>query len=406
VHVARLAIEPLREALRNFPAVALLGPRQAGKTTLATRLAEEEGGRALYLDLERVSDLAKLVDPELYLARHEAQLVILDHVPRTPAIFQVMSNLIDRRRRFGITVGQFLVLGSPPRERFQRSAEALVDHMTYLELTPFLAAEVSENDDAADRLWVRGGFPDSFLAKREPASFDWRRALIQTYLERGIQMPGPRLSPQTLHGCWQMLARDQGQMFSASRLAPSLGVGTSTVLRCVKLLVDLLLVRRLQPWTGNLKRQPHFPRLAQRHKIYLRDSGLLHTLLGIRNKEQLLRNPVVGRSWEGLVIENLLSQMPPLVTARFYRSWSGAQIDLLLEFPAGYRHAVEIRRSIHDPRPSKGFRFACDDLNVAGRWVVYPGEKRYRLDAHTEVIPFAEVAQPAFRWPDPAEGGE
>jgi hypothetical protein len=374
--------------------VALLGPRQVGKTTLATALADEEGERTLYLDLELPSDRVKLAEPELYFGRYEDKLVVLDEIHRTPDIFQVLRGVIDRRRRKGIKAGQFLVLGSASMDLLRQSAETLAGRITYLELPPFTASEVVKNDSSvADRLWVRGGFPESFLAGSDTASFEWRRAFIQTYLERDIPMLGPRIPAETLYRFWQMLAHGQGQLFHAAPLASGLGVSGHTLARYLDVLVDLLLVRRLQPWGGNLKK-----RLVRSPKVFVRDSGLVHTLLGIRDQEELLGHPVAGPSWEGFVIENLLSLAPPGASAFFYRSSAGAEIDLLVEFAAGHRHAVEIKRSLSDPRPSKGFYLACDDLKVRGRWVVYPGRERFRLDARTEVVPFTEAARPDFRW--------
>ena len=235
-------------------------------------LAEKERDHALYLDLELPSDRAKLADPELYLSSHEDKLVILDEIHRTPGIFQILRGLIDRRRRKGIKVGQFLVLGSASMDLLRQSAETLAGRIAYLELTPFTFPEVVQRGSSvADRLWVRGGFPDSFLADNDTASFEWRRAFIQTYLERDIPMLGPRFPAEALHRFWQMLAHGQGQLFHAAPLASSLGVSGHTVARYLDVLVDLLLVRRLQPWSGNIKK-----RLVRSPKVYVRDSGLLH----------------------------------------------------------------------------------------------------------------------------------
>ena len=357
-------------------------------------LAGEEGDRALYLDLELPSDRAKLADPELYFAGHEDKLVILDEIHRSPDIFQVLRGVIDARRRKGIKAGEFLILGSASMDLLQQSAETLAGRIAYLELTPFVVPEVVKHDAlVAERLWVRGGFPESFLATSDTASLEWRQAFIQTYLERDIPMLGPRIPAETLHRYCQMLAHAQGQLFHAAPLAAGLGVSGHTVARYLDVLADLLLVRRLQPWAGNLKK-----RLVRSPKVYVRDSGLVHALLGIRDHEELLGHPIVGPSWEGFVLENLVSLASPRTKAWFYRTSAGAEIDLVLDFTAGHRHAVEIKRSVSDPRPSKGFHLACDDLKVQGRWVVYPGRERFHLDARTQAIPFTAAAQPDLPW--------
>ena len=306
--IARTAYLRVKELLAAFPAVALLGPRQAGKTTLARALADALPTRAVYLDLELPSDRAKLSDPELYLSAHEDRLVILDEIQRAPDLFQVLRGIIDQRRRKDIRAGEFLLLGSASMDLLQQSAESLAGRIAYLELTPFILPEVqSLGPPAMDRLWVRGGFPDSYLAADDLASFQWRMAFIQTYLERDVPALGPRVPAETLHRFWRMLAHNQGQLLNAARLAAGLGVSGQTVARYLDILVDLLLVRRLQPWTANLAK-----RLVRSPKVFVRDSGIVHALLGVTDQEQLLGHPVVGSSWEGFVIENLLqpSQLP------------------------------------------------------------------------------------------------
>jgi predicted AAA+ superfamily ATPase len=383
----RIAAFRVRELLDRFPAVALLGPRQSGKTTLAQALADELGEGAVYLDLELPSDRAKLSDPELYLSAHENQLVILDEIQRAPGIFQVLRSLIDRQRRKGKRSGQFLLLGSASIELLKQSAESLAGRIAYLELTPFTAPEVEGTGAGAlDRLWLRGGFPDSFLAADDPASFEWRLAFIQTYLERDIPALGPRVPAETLHRFWQMLANDHGQLLNAARLATGLGVSGQTIGRYLDILVDLLLVRRLQSWTRNAGK-----RLVRSPKVYVRDSGIVHALLRIVDREQLLGHPVVGPSWEGLVIENLLAAAPAGASASFYRTSAGAEIDLLLELPAKGLWAIEVKRSISSPQPSKGFQIACEDIKATRRVVIYPGVERYRINAETEAVPLREI---------------
>jgi len=387
--IPRLAQPKLRKLLQQFPAVALLGPRQVGKTTLALLLAENMRKQALYLDLELPSDRAKLTEPELYLAQHEDRLVIFDEIHRLPGIFATLRSLIDQRRRKGKRNGQFLLLGSASIDLLQQSAETLAGRIAYEELTPFSAAEVTASGvGTADGLWVRGGFPDSFLADSDEDSFAWRSAFIQTYLERDVPALGPRIPAETLRRYWQMLAHNQGQMLNAAQIASGLGVSGHTVARYLDIMVDLLLVRRLQPWAANAKK-----RLVRTPKVYVRDSGLLHALLGIRDMEELLGHPVVGSSWEGVLIENILDVLPPTARTSFYRTSAGAEIDLVIEFSAKQRWAIEIKRSLGSPQPSKGFYNGCEDIKATRQIVLYPGEEKFKLDKKTEVMPLQTFLQ-------------
>jgi uncharacterized protein len=373
------------QLLGQFPAVAILGPRQVGKTTLAMALAQELGEEALYLDLELPSDRAKLAEPELYLKQHENRLVILDEIHRLPSIFETLRSLVDQRRRGGRRSRHFLLLGSASMDLLQQSAESLAGRIAYQELAPFSVTEVSKTKDMpADRLWTRGGFPDSYLAAGDEASFAWRTAFIQTYLERDVPALGPRIPAETLRRYWQMLAHNQGQMLNAAQLANGLGVSGHTVARYLDIMVDLLLVRRLQPWASNVKK-----RLVRTPKVYVRDCGLLHALLGIRDQEELLGHPVAGPSWEGLLIENILNVLPATARPTFYRTSAGAEIDLVIEFSAKERWAIEVKRSVSSPAPSKGFHNACGDIKATRQVVLYPGEERFRIDTKTEVMPLA-----------------
>jgi predicted AAA+ superfamily ATPase len=380
--IARLAQPKLRKLLQQFPAVALLGPRQVGKTTLAHSMADELGQQALYLDLELPSDRAKLTDAELYLSQHAERLVILDEIHRLPGIFETLRSLIDQRRRKGKRNCHFLLLGSASIDLLQQSAETLAGRIAYEELTPFSVSEVAAAGvGSADQLWVRGGFPDSFLAANDQDSFTWRSAFIQTYLERDVPALGPRIPAETLRRYWQMLAHNQGQMLKAAQLASGLGVSGHTVARYLDIMVDLLLVRRLQPWATNAKK-----RLVRTPKVYVRDTGLLHALLGIRDQEELLGHPVVGASWEGMLIENILDTLPATARPTFYRTSAGAEIDLVIEFSAKERWAIEVKRSLGNPAPSKGFYIGCEDIRATRQIVLYPGEERFRLDSKTEVM--------------------
>jgi predicted AAA+ superfamily ATPase len=381
--IGRRASAILAELLGSTPAVALLGPRQVGKTTLALAIAEQRP--SAYLDLESAADRAKLADPVLYLSRHEDQLVILDEVHRLPGLFQELRGLIDQGRRRGKRAGRFLLLGSASMDLLQQSGESLAGRISYLELGPLDGLEVAA--DELERLWVRGGFPESFLATSDARSARWRRDFIRTYLERDVPMLGPRIAAETLRRFWTMLAHHQGALLNASAFARSLGVDGKTVASYLDLLVDLLLVRRLEPWHANVGK-----RLVKSPKVYVRDSGLAHALLGLSTPEEVLGHPVAGASWEGFVIETLIAAAPDGTRPHFYRTAAGAEIDLLLELPGAATWAFEVKRSLA-PSLTKGFHLACADLAPERRIVVYPGEERFPLGQDIEVMPVCEAAR-------------
>lgn len=380
--ITRYLFNPLNTLLDHYPAVALLGPRQVGKTTLALALAEQRP--ALYLDLEADADRAKLNDAELYLADHADKLVILDEVHRRPNLFQHLRGLIDRGRRTGRRTGRFLLLGSASMELLRQTGETLAGRIAYLELSPFHAVEIESPQH--DRLWVRGGFPDSFLAADETLSLRWRQDFIRTYLERDIPQLGPRIPAETLRRFWTMLAHSQGGLLNAAALARGLGVDGKTITHYLDLLVDLLLVRRLPAWHSNVGK-----RLIKSPKVYVRDSGLVHALLGLRDKEDVLGHPVVGASWEGFVIETLCAVAPGGTEASFYRTSSGAEIDVLFTMPGHRTWAVEIKRSL-TPKPERGFYQACADLTPERVFVVYPGPERFPLGNGVEAISLPDLA--------------
>jgi hypothetical protein len=373
------------QRLANVPAVVLLGPRQAGKTTLALALAEERD--ALYLDLESEQDRAKLAEPELYLADRLDRLVILDEIHRTPGLFPVLRGLIDRARRGGRRSGLYLLLGSASLDLLQQSGETLAGRVSYLELHPFDVLEVGDTTADRDRLWLRGGFPDSFLASGDAESLRWRLDFIRSYLERDIPQFGPRIPAERLRRFWTMLAHHQGGMLNIAQLARNLGVDPKTAAAYIDLLADLLLVRRLPAWHANVGK-----RLVKSPKVYVRDSGLVHALLGIGDKEAVLSHPVVGASWEGFAVEQLLAAAPEGVQGHFYRTSGGAEIDLLLSFPGGRLWAVEVKRSL-TPRPEKGFHSACADLEPEGRFVVYPGAEAYPVGNNVRAVPLPELTR-------------
>jgi predicted AAA+ superfamily ATPase len=369
----------LSQLLDTASAVALIGPRQAGKTTLALEVAQQRD--AVYVDLESPADRAKLTDPELYLADHANELVIFDEIHRAPDLFTVLRGAIDRSRRRGRKTGLYLLLGSAALDLLRQSGESLAGRIGYLNLLPFDATEV----DDADTLWARGGYPDSYLASSDAVSLRWRRDFIRTYLERNIPEFGPRIPAETLRRLWTMLAHHQGSMLNAAMLARNLGVDGKTVARYIDLLVDLLMVYRLPPLTSTVGK-----RMVRTPRVYLRDSGIVHALLGIENKEALLGHPVVGASWEGFVIENILAVLPDGLEPSFYRSSGGAEVDLVLSSPAGQRWLVEVKRS-NTPKLERGFRSAWEDLDADRGFVVYPGLERYRIRTDVEVLSVAEM---------------
>ena len=378
----------LRSALSRFPVVALLGPRQVGKTTLARALAETIAeDKTQYLDLESPSDRARLSDAESYLDAQRGRLVILDEVHRAPALFEVLRVVVDHRRALGERAGHFLVLGSASVELLRQSSESLAGRIAFVELTPICVDELPNTRGDIERVWLRGGFPESLLAPDDAGSLAWRHAFIRTYLERDIPQLGPRVPAETLRRFWTMLAHVHGQPVNAAQLAAGLGVSGQTVARYLDLLVDLLLVRRLPPWSGNVGK-----RLVKSPRIYVRDSGIVHALLGLERLDDVLGHPVAGASWEGMILETLLAVTGPEV-AYFYRTAAGAEIDLVVDGPGGRRFAVEIKRSTA-PSLSKGFRHGSQDLEIEEGIVVYPGDETFSLSSGVHAMGIHD----AVRW--------
>lgn len=369
--------------LDQVPAVALLGPRQAGKTTLALAIAE--GRPSVYLDLESAADRARLAEPALYFADHEQELVILDEIHRAPGLFEALRGVIDQARREGRGTGRFLLLGSAAIDLLAQSGESLAGRIAFVELAPFDLTEVG--GEQLDRLWVRGGFPESFLADNDAISLRWRQDFIRTYLEREVPQLGPRIPAETLRRLWTMFAHHQGGLLNAAQLARGLGVSGTTIAHYLDLMVDLLLVRRLTPRLSNTGK-----RLARSPKVYVRDSGLVHALLGLADKEAVLGHPAAGPSWEGMAIENLLAAAGPDVQGSFYRTSHGAEVDLTLDWPGGECWAVEIKRSLA-PKPERGFHSALADLAPQRALIVYPGTESYRLAPSIEAIGLVELCK-------------
>ncbi len=366
-------------SLKENPVVALLGPRQCGKTTLARSLQKAVRKPTVYLDLELPSDRAKLADPELFLRSLRSRLVILDEIQRQPELFTVLRALVDEQR----DPGRFLILGSASGELLRQSAETLAGRIEYFELTPFLHDEVGRGTKnrpdrtLLDRLWLRGGFPPSFLASSDEKSRRWRQSLISTYLERDVPQLGINIPAVQLRRFWEILSHLSGQIWNASKVASTLGVTAPTARRYLDILTGTFVARQLLPF------QPlSTKRLVKSPKIYLRDTGLLHELLRIPDREGLLGHPAGGHSWEGFVVEQTFSLLPRDWSAYYYRTHAGAELDLVLVRPKGRPIGVEIKLS-SAPQVTAGTIAAIEDLGCERCYVCVPP-----LDKKGEAAPY------------------
>lgn len=386
--ISRIVEKEIKDLLQEFPVVGVLGPRQVGKTTIADQVALSFAPQPIYLDLESPSDRAKLSDAENYFELHKGTLIILDEIQRVPELFPMLRGVIDRRRREGYRTGQFLILGSASLDLLQQSSETLAGRIAYKELTGFTTAEIDHTETGAqDRLWLRGGFPDSYLAADDSASLRWRTNFISTYLERDVPQLGPRIPAVTLRRLWTMLAHSQGGQINVAQLGANLDVAAPTAKRYLELLEDLLLVRTLRPWAGNIGK-----RLVRAPKIYIRDSGLTHALLNLKTLDDVLGHPVAGGSWEGFVIENLLACLPGGITAWYYRTAAGAEIDLVIEQNPENKYAIEIKRSTA-PAVTKGFHLGCEDIGATKRFVVYPGTDRFSIGKNITALSLMDMME-------------
>ena len=380
--IPRILRPRVESYLRQFPAVALLGPRQVGKTTLARHIARTAD--SVYLDLENPADLDKLADQGAYLRSLRGRLVVLDEVQRAPGLFQILRVLIDERIQAGERAGQFLILGSASIDLLRQSGESLAGRIAYLELSPLDIRETGE--ETRTSLWIRGGFPPSFLAVSDRRSARWRDQFVRTYLERDIPQLGPRIPAETLRRLWTMLAHGQGDLLNMANLARALAVDGKTVARYLDLLVDLLLVRRLPPFYANVRK-----RLVKSPKLYVRDSGIVHTLLRLDDEESVLGHPVAGKSWEGFVLETLIRAAPERTQASFYRTATGVEVDLILELPGNRLWAIEIKRGLA-PKVERGLRVALADLEPDKAFLVHSGEDRYPRGNGLEAIGMETLA--------------
>lgn len=372
--------EAIERSLKKYPVVGMLGSRQVGKTTLANMIKDEIKKRVIYLDLELPSDLNKLQEPELYLGQFSSNtLVIIDEIQRMQSLFPLIRALVDKKR----IQGQFLILGSASPELIRHSSESLAGRIIYHELTPFVLHEIGYKHIL--KLWLRGGYPVSYLSENDDDSFSWRESFIKTYLERDIPQLGIHIPAVQLRRFWTMLAHSHGQLWNASQIANSMGISAPTVRNYLDILGDTFIVRQLQSYYLNIKK-----RLRKSPKVYIRDSGLLHTLLRIGSIENLQGHPSVGRSWEGFVIEQILGIIPEGWQAFFYRTGAGAEIDLLLINGKNEPIAIEIKYSA-SPTTSRGFWNAFNDLSCKKGFIVYPGEESYPLGKNVYTLPIKNI---------------
>ncbi len=353
--------------------MALLGPRQCGKTTLARQLAE--GSKSTYFDLENPVDLARLSEPMTALESLRG-LIVIDEVQRQPELFPMLRVLLDRKP----VRARFLILGSASPELLRQSSETLAGWITILEMGGFTVEELERQD--LNRLWLRGGLPRSFLARTDAASTIWREDFIRTFLERDLAQLGVRVPSGTMRRFWTMTAHHSGGVWNSSEIGRSLGEAHTTVKRHLDALSGALVVRVLEPWYANVGK-----RLVKSPKVYIRDSGLLHTLLGIGERRQLEGHPVAAGSWEGFVIEQLLAHLPN-ANAYYWRTQAGAELDLLL-FLRGRRIGIEIKRA-DAPKMTPSMDSALEDLALHRLLVVYPGTTRYTLRSNVEVMSLAQ----------------
>jgi predicted AAA+ superfamily ATPase len=375
-YIHRIRENEIYSLLENFPAVAILGPRQSGKSTLARHLLVDKP-QSIYLDLENPEDRQKLSAPELFFSGNDDRLVCLDEIQRTPDLFPLLRSVIDRRNRNG----QFLILGSASRDLIRQSSESLAGRIIFVELPPFLMSEIPGGDYWD--YWLKGGFPRSYLAKDMELSYKWRASFISTFLERDLVQLGFNIPPETMRRLWTMCANLHGQIVNLSQIGSSLGVSHTTVRSYIDLLRETFMVRLLQPFESNLNK-----RLIKSPKIYLRDTGILHSLLSIRKKEDLLGHHILGVSWESLVIENMLNAARDIPSG-FYRTAGGAEIDLILQ-KADKKIAIECKASAV-PKPGRGFYQAMEDLHIDESWIIAPVSMKYPLKENVHVMTLADA---------------
>ena len=375
-YIQRLAEEKINRALLRSPAVAILGPRQCGKSTTAKFLLEKS--HSVYLDLQNRVDRNKLTEPELFFERNRDKIICFDEIQLLPEFFALLRSEIDKDRR----PGRFLILGSASRDLLQQSTETLAGRLAYIYLTPFLLKEAA-GKKTWDDIWLRGGFPESVLASNDLNSFEWRLDFIRTFMERDIPSLGFNIPTPVIERLWVLLAHYHGQIANYHKLAAAVDISIPTLKKYLAILEQTYMIRLLPPAETNLKK-----RLIKSPKVYLRDSGILHALLDIEEYDNLLANPVAGSSWEGFVIENITTEYDRWQPS-FIRTSNGAEVDLVLE-RAGKRHLLECKLS-KAPKPSRGFYELVNDIRPEQAWIVAPVDEPYEIKKGIMVSPLQSI---------------
>ena len=383
--IKRSIQEDIVKSLKQFPAIGLVGPRQSGKTTLAKMIADDFSRPVTYLDLENPQDLQKVDDAQLYLQQLKNHLIILDEAQRKPELFPLLRSLIDEDRM----PGRFMILGSVSPSLKRQAAESLAGRIAYHELSPFTLDEIGIVENNFNKLWLRGGYPESYLADSDEMATTWMLNFIQTHLERDLPALGVRVPSTTLFRFWTMAAHCNSRLWNASRLAESLGVDSKTTRRYLDILEETFMIRQLQPFFGNVKK-----RLVKSPKVYIRDTGLLHTLLRIYSYDDLVANPVLGASWEGFCLEQIIALKPSRYDVYFYRTQSAAaaEIDLVLTKGMSVEIAVEIKYSL-TPKLTKSSTSAIKEVNPRKTWIVYPGNESYPVKKDIWTLPASQLSK-------------
>ena len=381
----RWMIDQLEESLAHYPVVALLGARQVGKTTLAKKIAHSQP--SIYMDLEAPEDLLKLRDPTSFFSQYSDKLIILDEIQHMPDLFKVLRGVVDTNRSMGRKASQFLLLGSASMDLLRQSSESLAGRISYMEMHGLNILEIPYTGEEVQKLWLRGGFPNSYLSDNDLLSMEWLEDMIRTYLERDVPQMGFQIPATRLRRLWTMLAHLQGEPVNYSKIGNNLEIDGKTVSHYIDVLVDLLLVRRVEPWYANVKK-----RLVKSPRFYIRNSGLQHRLLGIGHYEALLSNPVLGKSWEGFVIENICSILPKTAQTYFYRTSAGAEIDFVIKMSSSELWAIEIKNGVA-PRMRKRFHQICQDIKATHKYVVYGGEDEFPIGNNVRVISLKKLME-------------